>query len=237
MLSSPPASKEAPTTTGTEDPEEGMLAGVLVALALTAAILVLTCVVIWYNGPAGPDSAWLQWFIDHRTDTLTPIAKAISAAGDTVTVAVYSIVACVLLAWRKHWDQAVLVAVAAAGAGVLTYFGKLLIARDRPPVIDHLVTETNHSYPSGHALGSTVVIGILVAVALARITRRAIRVLLIALATVFVVAVGLSRLYLGVHWPTDILAGWLIGACWLTICLTLRSRTHLVTDRLPASLR
>lgn len=199
------------------------LIGVLVTLALTAAILVLTCVVLWYNGPAGPDSPWLQWFIDHRTDTWTRLAKAVSTAGDTTSVAIYATLATVVLAWRRYWEQAILIAIAALGAGALTYFGKLLIGRDRPPVIDHLVTETNHSYPSGHALGSTVVVGILVAVALPYWGRVA-RVAAVSIGTVFVIAVGLSRLYLGVHWPTDVLAGWLVGLCWLTFCLTVLPR-------------
>ncbi|AYF78085.1 phosphatase PAP2 family protein [Nocardia yunnanensis] len=222
MLSSPPETKEVTTTTGTAGSGYRTLVGVLVVLALTAGILVLTCVVIWYNGPAGPDSAWLQWFIDHRSPGLTTTAKAVSIAGDTTSVAIYSTLACVLLAWRRYWERAVLVAVTALGAGLLVFFGKLLVARDRPPVIDHLVTETNYSYPSGHALGSTVVVGILVAVALPVLRHRITRVLTVVVAVVFVVAVGLSRLYLGVHWPTDILAGWLIGLCWLSICLTAR---------------
>ncbi|MFJ9369776.1 phosphatase PAP2 family protein [Nocardia sp. NPDC101769] len=237
MLSPPPAQKEASTTKRPAGFPDRSLTGALIALTLAAVILVLTCVVVWYNGPAGPDSSWLQWFIDQRTATWTSLAKAVSVAGDTTSVAIYSILACVLLAWRKFWDQAVLVAVAAAGAGALVFFGKLLIARDRPPVIDHLVTETNHSYPSGHALGSTVVAGILVAVLLPVPARRVTRILVIAVAALFAVAVGLSRLYLGVHWPTDVLAGWLIGAWWLSICLTLRPYTRLVTDRLPGSLR
>ncbi|MEC3916261.1 phosphatase PAP2 family protein [Nocardia sp. CDC160] len=221
MLSTPPAQEAEPTTNRPHRSPDSVLPGVLIALALAAAVLVLTCVVVYANGPAGPDSAWLQWFIDHRTAALTTVAKAVSIAGDTTSVAIYSALACVLLAWRKYWEQAVLIAVAAIGAGALTFFGKLLIGRDRPPVIDHLVTETNHSYPSGHALGSTVVIGVLVAVALPVLGRLA-RILALVLATLFVIAVGLSRLYLGVHWPTDILAGWLVGLCWLTICLTAR---------------
>ncbi|GAB0106417.1 hypothetical protein JMUB6875_54010 [Nocardia sp. JMUB6875] len=223
MPSAPPAQEAAPPTHLPIRYPDRTLIGVLVTLALTAAILVLTCVVLWYNGPAGPDSPWLQWFIDHRTETWTTVAKGVSTAGDTISVTIYSTLAVVLLAWRRYWEQAILIAIAALGAGALTYFGKLLIGRDRPPVIDHLVTETNHSYPSGHALGSTVVIGILMAVALP-VWGRATRVAAVVLATVFVIAVGLSRLYLGVHWPTDVLAGWLVGLCWISFCLTVLPR-------------
>ncbi|BEK93923.1 phosphatase PAP2 family protein [Nocardia seriolae] len=230
MLSIPPAQKESATTKRSPRLPDHLLPGVLVTAALAAALLVLTCVVVWYDGPAGPDSAWLQWFIEHRTETWTGLAKAISAAGDTTSVAIYSILACAVLAWKRYWAQAVLIAVAALGAGALTYFGKLLIGRDRPPVIDHLVIETNHSYPSGHALGSTVVAGMLVAVAVPEWQRLG-KIATIAIATIFVLAVGLSRLSLGVHWATDVLAGWLAGACWLSACLTLRPAIYGATAR------
>ncbi|MEV6770119.1 phosphatase PAP2 family protein [Nocardia sp. NPDC051030] len=193
----------------------------LIALVLAAAALVLTSVVVWHGGPIGPDAGWLQAFIDRRSAGWTTAAKTVSALGDTGTMAGVASVACVVLVWRRLWERAALVAIASGGAGVIVAVGKPLTGRDRPPVVDHLVTETNLSYPSGHALGSTVVIGVLVAL-IVPLLRMAARVALVLVAALFVVAVGVSRLYLGVHWPTDVLAGWLIGCCWLTLCLTFR---------------
>ncbi|MCU1646915.1 MAG: Undecaprenyl-diphosphate phosphatase [Nocardia sp.] len=195
-------------------------AALVAMLTLSVLTLALTLAVIAHPDPLGPDARWLQWFIDHRSDTLTSIAKVISALGDTTTMGILAVLVCVLLAWRRQWETAIFLGIAALGAGVLTFAGKQFIGRDRPPVVDHLVTETNHSYPSGHTLGSTVVVATLVALALPLVHGLR-RVLLVVVAGCFVLAVGFSRLYLGVHWPTDILGGLLFGALWLTICFTL----------------
>ncbi|MET9493069.1 phosphatase PAP2 family protein [Nocardia sp. NPDC006630] len=189
-------------------------------LTLAALTLALTLAVITHPDPLGPDARWLQWFIDHRSGTLTSIAKVISALGDTTTMGILAALICGVLTGRRQWEAAIFFGLTALGAGVLTFAGKLLIGRDRPPVVDHLVTETNHSYPSGHTLGSVVIVGALVALILP-LLHGLWRTLLVVVAGCFVLAVGLSRLYLGVHWPTDILGGLLIGALWLTICFTL----------------
>ncbi|MEG8178260.1 phosphatase PAP2 family protein [Nocardia terpenica] len=123
------------------------------------------------------------------------------------------------LVWRRMWGRAGLVGVATAGAGVLVVGVKHVVGRSRPPVVDHLVVETNQSFPSGHSLGSIVVIGVLAALLVLGAGRTAVRVAIIAVAAIFVAAVGISRLYLGVHWPTDILGGWSLGGLWLVLCL------------------
>ncbi len=110
---------------------------------------------------------------------------------------------------------------------MLVVVGKHVVGRTRPPVADQLVTETNQAFPSGHSLGSIVVIGVLVAVVLPRLHRPLARHITMTVAAVFVVAVGLSRWYLGVHWPTDVLGGWCIGALWLALCLA-AYRSYLV---------
>jgi membrane-associated phospholipid phosphatase len=98
---------------------------------------------------------------------------------------------------------------------------KNVVDRPRPPVADRLVVETNWSYPSGHSLGATAVIGVLTVIVLTRVTGRLARIAVAALGVLLVVAIGVSRVYLGVHWPSDVLAGWLIGGLWLAVCHTL----------------
>ncbi|NQE90371.1 phosphatase PAP2 family protein [Nocardia terpenica] len=139
--------------------------------------------------------------------------------GGTVAMAGMAAVVFVGLVWRRMWGRAGLVGVATAGAGVLVVGVKHVVGRSRPPVVDHLVVETNQSFPSGHSLGSIVVIGVLAALLVLWAGRTAVRVAVVAVAAIFVAAVGISRLYLGVHWPTDILGGWSLGGLWLVLCL------------------
>ncbi len=198
--------------------------GLATVFVLGAVIAELTDNVVDHDGLTRADPVELDWVIAHRNGALTPLAIGVSNTGDTASMASLALVVCAVLAWRRRWAPMVLVAVATAGAGALVLVLKTLIGRVRPPVADHLVTETNQSFPSGHSLGSTVVLGVIAAVVVLHARRRAVRVVVVVLAALAVAAVGVSRLYLGVHWPTDVLGGWSLGLCWLTACLTAYTR-------------
>ncbi|MFC9432263.1 phosphatase PAP2 family protein [Nocardia sp. NPDC057030] len=191
----------------------------IVLVVWVGAVSELTDNVVDHDGLTRIDPGWLGWVIAHRATDLTAIARVLSDAGETISMLALAAVACAILLWRRFWPDAVTVAIATAGAGVLVTAGKHLVGRARPPAADHLVNETNQSFPSGHSLGSIVVLGVVVAIAFTHVRASALRVALPLAAAVLVVAIGWSRLYLGVHWPTDILAGWLIGGLWLAICL------------------
>ena len=186
---------------------------------LVVFVVVLIVNVLGSDGLAALDPGELGWTIAHRNGTLTPIAIALSDVGGTVPMTALAVLVFLGLMWRRQWPQAGLVGVATLGAGALVVGVKQLVDRQRPPAVEHLVVETNQAFPSGHSLGSIVVIGVVTAVSAAHLRHRALRVTAVAVAAIFVAAVGLSRLYLGVHWPTDILGGWSMGALWVTICL------------------
>jgi undecaprenyl-diphosphatase len=109
-------------------------------------------------------------------------------------------------------------AVSVAGGQVLSSLLKLGIDRPRPDLVPHLADVFTLSFPSGHAMLSAVTYLTLGALAARAAPNRAIRVYVIALAVIATVIVGASRVYLGVHWPSDVLAGWCAGAAWAMLC-------------------
>ncbi|MGJ4730047.1 phosphatase PAP2 family protein [Luteimonas sp. SDU101] len=115
----------------------------------------------------------------------------------------------VLLA-RRRWREGLFAAVATGGSALLNMAAKRLFSRERPALWDSIAPEATFSFPSGHAMGSMTLA--LVLVLLAWPTR--LRWWVVAAMLVFVPMVGLSRVYLGVHYPSDILAGWAAAALW-----------------------
>ncbi|WP_051027576.1 phosphatase PAP2 family protein [Nocardia higoensis] len=182
---------------------------------------------------------WVSgWIIEHRAGPLTALAYFVSTVGDTLSMTILGTVVCAYLLRTGDRARATLVAVAGFGAAVIVFGGKRLIGRERPPVADRLTYEPSLSYPSGHAVASCVVIAVCAAVFIPRLQRLVARVAAWALATVFVFAVGWSRVYLGVHWPTDVLGAWCGGLAWMGVCLVVfrsRPRTPEDTDDRPVA--
>ncbi|MEU6186287.1 phosphatase PAP2 family protein [Nocardia sp. NPDC047038] len=203
--------------------------GVLTALLVVCAAA-LTAGVVGNHGPGGFDRGVTDWAVTHRNGTLTPVAVTISLLGGTLAMTALATATCLVLSWRRRWTAAALVAITGLGGGLLVRGGKKLTDRDRPPLEEHLISVSNQAYPSGHSMGSFVVVGIVLAVALPAIHGSTLRLCAATAAVLFVTAVGLSRIYLGVHWATDVLGGWCFGALWLILCLTVY-RYSVPTDR------
>jgi undecaprenyl-diphosphatase len=119
-----------------------------------------------------------------------------------------------VLFWQRRRRPAILVAVTMVGAALLSGGTKALVGRPRPVVAVVVHRASGRSFPSGHALTSFVAVGRLVLLLWPTCSARQ-RALLLGVATLLVTAIGFSRLALGVHYLTDVLGGWLIGALWL----------------------
>ncbi|MCZ8543927.1 phosphatase PAP2 family protein [Mesorhizobium qingshengii] len=113
---------------------------------------------------------------------------------------------------------ALLMFVAVAGGQVLSSLLKVGVDRPRPELVSHLVTETSLSFPSGHAMLSAVTYLTLGSLAARFLPGRTIKVYVLSLAVLTTLLVGVSRIYLGVHWPSDVLAGWCAGFAWAMLC-------------------
>ncbi|MEU7142166.1 phosphatase PAP2 family protein [Nocardia sp. NPDC046473] len=179
----------------------------------------LTSNVLTKNGLTAIDSPLSNWAITHRNDTLTPIATTVSNLGGPLAMTILATLAVITFGWRGRWPETALVAATGLGAWALSDGGKRLIDRPRPPAIHQIVLKTNPAYPSGHSLGSIAVVGIVAILLIPHLRSPVTRWIAALAAIAFIAAVGFSRIYLGVHWPTDVLGGWAVGALWVIICL------------------
>ena len=170
------------------------------------------------EGDTGFDDRLARWLHAHETDSLTTLFRGVTELGNGVVLAGVTAIAAYLLARRGLYRDALLMALAFTGAEVLSYGLKLGFRRDRPFFTDPLATESTYSFPSGHSTVSLATYGAL-AVVLARRTARKWRPLLLVAATVLVSLIGFSRLYLGVHFLSDVLAGFAAGTAWLALCV------------------
>lgn len=156
----------------------------------------------------------------HASPGLDQLALALSALGGILgTLLVGAAAVALLTALRRPLDAATLIIVL-AGGGMLTFVLKHLFQQPRPDLFESLAPETSYSFPSGHSLMSVCLYGYLSLLVLFEHPRKtwplALALLLLPL------GIMASRLYLGVHWFTDVIAGGLVASFWLTICLMLR---------------
>jgi undecaprenyl-diphosphatase len=164
------------------------------------------------------DDATRDWLVERRSPGLTAVMTACTTIGSSPVLATLAFGIAVWLGVTRRRREALLVGGTTVGALVLSPLLKNIIERARPGDA-HLVLVNSWAFPSGHSLTSTAVLGVLTVLASSHLTHRPARAAVVALGVLLIVAVGVSRIYLGVHWPTDVLAGWLIGALWLALCL------------------
>jgi undecaprenyl-diphosphatase len=147
--------------------------------------------------------------------------RDVTALGGTPLILFMTLAVAGYLAMARKPGAALFVLVAILGAAVLSFLGKDLIARPRPELVPHGMVVITKSFPSGHATGAAAAYLTLGALLARFQPRRRLKIYILGLALTITVAVGLSRLYLGVHWPTDVLAGWTLGAGWALTCWTI----------------
>ncbi|MEU9867919.1 phosphatase PAP2 family protein [Actinomadura sp. NPDC048021] len=198
---------------------------VLALLAFGCAIGLTALTVDVTAGEAGQwDAPVHAWFLGHRLGPVTVLMEAVTWLGSTAVLIPLFVVVGVYLVWsRREWGITLFVWVALAGSVVLGEVGKVLLARLRPPVPDMIVRVGGFSFPSGHSVQAMTCWTLLaVLAATAGTLRRRTRVVFAWISAAIIVLVGLSRLYLGVHWLSDVIGGFLLGAVWLLLLLTVR---------------
>jgi membrane-associated phospholipid phosphatase len=181
------------------------------------------------------DQSLADWLHGRATDPFTDAFRTFTWTGNGAFLAVVVLVAALLL-WRRGFVMdALYVVLAFVGAEVITYGMKQGFRRERPFFQDPLATASSFSFPSGHALVSLSVYGSLAIVLARHAPSRRAAIAILVLAGVWVAAIGFSRLYLGVHFLSDVLAGLAAGSAWLALLyLALEASTY-YTSRYRAS--
>ncbi|PBC85178.1 MULTISPECIES: phosphatase PAP2 family protein [unclassified Streptomyces] len=189
-------------------------AALFVAVALTVSLR--------HGAPLAPERAALHWSTAHHGEPQRSLARALTATGSGPVPYLLAVLAG-LLAGRGAVGRlrAVICAVTVLAVGQAIRYGLMgLLARPRPSAEDWAAHASGYAFPSGHATTSALAAGIL-AWGIARRARPAVARTWCAVLALWAAGVGLTRVYLGVHWPGDVLAGWLLAATLLALALLL----------------
>ncbi len=185
------------------------------------------------SGATQLDQAILDQMLLLRTPGAEHTVTWFTNLGGTIGMTILAIVAVILLSWSsRSWRALIIVASAAAGSLTMTIVGKRLIGRARPSLEDAVPPyEHSASFPSGHTLNATAILTVIAYLVFIEFTKAWQRILAIALCGAFVIAMGLSRIYLAHHWFSDVLAAFLLGLAWAAVVILAHRIWWAVKDR------
>jgi membrane-associated phospholipid phosphatase len=176
-----------------------------------------------HDGPSRVDPTTAAHVLQLRTPTLTDLARVLSFVGSETAVGFLAVVVFVYLVVRRDPGRAAVVALGIGGSAFLTVVLKLSVGRHRPGAVDRLgAPDSSYSFPSGHTLNTAVFVGLVIWL-LWPVASRAGRAALVVGGVLLSVGVGASRVYLGYHWLTDVVASGLVAIAWLCVVWMLRA--------------
>jgi undecaprenyl-diphosphatase len=197
--------------------------GVAVVVALGLLFAWLLDDVLEGDGLVALDRPALAALAAHREPLLTTAVRVVTDIGGTIAAPVLAVlVGAGLSVARRSWLPLVVSVAGIVGIRLITLVVKVSVERDRPSLLLAVLGADGYSFPSGHTTGTTVVwLGSAWMLTHWVVHRRSAQLAVWLLAAAMTVAVGVSRVYLGVHYPTDVLAGWAVGGAWtLVLVLT-----------------
>jgi membrane-associated phospholipid phosphatase len=169
------------------------------------------------EGETLPEDRSILLFINHfASPPLDLWMIGITSLGNIASIIALTTAIVILLIYRKRWQALTQVLFGISGALLLNIILKVIFARDRPHLWTWVITESTYSFPSGHAMLTATLA--LTCIFIAWHTKW--RWWVVSVGTLYVLAVGFSRLYLGVHYPTDVLAGWIVALGWVVAVAT-----------------
>jgi undecaprenyl-diphosphatase len=187
-----------------------------IALAVGSFIAITNRTVIEHDISA-IDRAVLTWMSRLRTPALTAIMIDVTALGSPTLIIVFSVVALFVVLALRDRRGALYLVISSTGAWLWTTVTKDVVERRRPTEVEHLVKVSGFSYPSGHSLSAAALYLSLALIAGSHLRKPAAKAALAAGAFFLMAMVAVSRVYLGVHYPSDVVSGGLLGAAWALI--------------------
>lgn len=179
---------------------------------------------------AAVDHPLLAWILTWRSPPLNTAITWFTNTGGTIGMPIIAVVAIAALTrTARSWRPALLIVAAALGSLAMTIGGKNLVGRARPDLADAIPPyETSPSFPSGHTLNATAIIAVIAYLWFLELEKRAAKAWMIAGCAAYVVLIGLSRVYLGHHWLTDVAVAWVLGLMWAALVVLAHRVFHTV---------
>jgi len=185
-----------------------------------ALILPQNCVAFAMANPlAGPDHEVAGWFHAHLTHTFVSVLRAFTEFGSSEWIGIVLFFAVLFFVWKKWWPSLVTLIVAVPGGMLLNELLKVVVHRQRPFLQGWFVDWSGYSFASGHTIGATLLYGQLALFILPAMKTRHWRRLTVFSVALLIALVGFSRVALGAHFLTDVLAAIVFGVLWLAFCL------------------
>ncbi len=160
------------------------------------------------------DSLVANFFLTLRTPLLTQVFEFITVFGSPLATAIITLILAIII-YKKHRTYLLPLLTTSIGAGITIYTTKIFFHRLRP--LDALVTEKSFSFPSGHALIAIALYGLLTYIIYLNLKNKSQKIATVSIGTILILLIGISRLYLGVHYGSDVLGGYIIGSLWLAV--------------------
>ncbi|NMM13878.1 MAG: phosphatase PAP2 family protein [Rhodoferax sp.] len=161
-----------------------------------------------------------QWFHEHATPLLTQTMRVVTNIHSTLPMTTAVVLIAAYLAWKKNWYWLICVTITVPFGMLLNVLMKYAFHRARPNFDVPILELATYSFPSGHVAGSTLFYGVLAGMLVTQIVAWRWRVMIVLVALAMVVLVAITRMYLGVHYLSDVLAAVAEGVAWLALCLT-----------------
>ena len=199
-----------------------LVIGLVIVTVLSGLVALVYDAVTDKDGVAGLDQPLLDLAISLRSPVADAVVTGFTDIAGPIGMPIIAVTALLVLSiHRRSWTPVILIVAAGSGSLLMTVAGKALVGRVRPELAEAVPPyEYSPSFPSGHTLNAVVIAGIVAYLLILRQYSAAARIATVAVATLFAVAIGLSRVFLGHHWFTDVVAGWALGAAWLAIIIT-----------------